>query len=242
MTELALIEDDRHLTALLSGYLNNCGYQVMVAHDGVTGMKLVYSRRPSLVLLDLNLPGHNGWEVLERIRDLSDVPVIVLTAQGEEEYELRGFAQGADDFVAKPFSFAALAARISAVLNRAGGNGNLASSQFAFGELRIDLLARRVWCNQKQLHLTPTEFKLLATLMRQTGKVVTSEALIEETWGEAYLDDVGCIRRCISAIRRKLEAESTAFTYIHNERGIGYRFQAVRAPDNSAGQASPHVS
>lgn len=229
MTELALIEDDRHLTALLAGYLNSRGYRVLVAHDGPTGMKLVYARRPSLVLLDLNLPGYNGWEVLERIRDMSDVPVIVLTAQGEETFELRGFAQGADDFVAKPFSFAALAARIAAVLSRAGGSGGGAPSLFAFGDLRVDLLAKRVWCNQKQVHLTPTEFKLLAALVRQAGKVITSETLIEETWGEAYLDDVGCIRRCISAIRRKLEAEDATFTYIHNERGVGYRFQAVRS-------------
>lgn len=227
MADLALIEDDRRLTTLLGGYLSNRGYNVKIAHDGVTGMRLVYSSRPHLVLLDLNLPGHQGWEVLERIREMSDVPVIILTAQTEEEAEVRGFAQGADDFVAKPFSFAALAARIAAVLNRARSGSFDAQSVLAHGELRVDLVTKRLWRNQQHIHLTPTEFKLLVALMRESGKVVALEELIRATWGEEYLDDVGYVRRYIRSLRNKIEPVGSSVIYIHNVRGFGYRFQVT---------------
>lgn len=227
MADLALIEDDKRLTALLGSYLSSRGYSVKVAHDGISGMRLVYSSHPNLVILDLNLPGHSGWEVLERIREMSDVPVIILTSQNEEESEVRGFAQGADDFVAKPFSFAALAARIAAVLNRTRDTGAAAQAQLAHGELRVDLVTKRLWSNHKQIPLTPTEYKLLVALMQQAGKVVLLEDLIRETWGEDYLDDVGYVRRYVRSLRIKLEPAGSTFSYIHNVRGFGYRFQAT---------------
>lgn len=225
MADLALIEDDRRLTQLLGGYLSGRGYSVKIAHDGIAGMRLVYASRPNLVLLDLNLPGHHGWEVLERIRELSDVPVIILTSQTEEEAEVRGFAQGATDFVVKPFSFAALAARIAVTLNRAWGNSADTQTILAHGELRVDLVTKRLWCNHTHIHLTPTEFRLLVALMREVGKVVLLEDLIRASWGEEYLDDVGYVRRYIRSLRSKLEPDGSSVTYIHNVRGFGYRFQ-----------------
>lgn len=225
MADLALIEDDKRLTQLLGGYLSSRGYSVKIAHDGIAGMQLVYASRPNLVLLDLNLPGHHGWEVLERIRELSDVPVIILTSQTEEEAEVRGFAQGATDFVVKPFSFAALAARIAVTLNRARGNGADTQTILAHGELRVDLITKRLWRNHTHIHLTPTEFRLLVALMREVGKVVLLEDLIRASWGEEYLDDVGYVRRYIRSLRSKLEPDGSDVIYIHNVRGFGYRFQ-----------------
>lgn len=227
MIDLLLIDDDKALTDLLGAYLRERGFNVMVAHDGAEGLRKAHASQPALVILDVSMPMRNGWFVLERIRELSDVPVLMVTAHNEEESILRGFALGADDYVTKPFSFAELVARITAILNRIRRAESNQQSVQVFGELTIDLSDKRVWRGNEMIHLTPTEFKLLAILIRQAGRVVTQEELVREAWGEEYLEDIGYVRRYVWHLRRKLEVDPDNPRYIHNDRGYGYRFEPM---------------
>lgn len=227
MPDLLLIDDDRSLTELLGNYLTNQGYSVQVAHDGLEGIRLFFERRPALVILDVTMPRREGWAVLARLREMSETPVIMLTARNEEENVLRGFSLGADDYVTKPFSFAQLAARIGAVLNRAHASVTDEETQLKQGDLTIDLLTKRVWRGNELIPLTPTEFKLLVALVHQTGKVITPEELVKEAWGEQYMDELGYVRRYVWHLRKKIEPDPENPRYIHNERGFGYRFQPI---------------
>lgn len=227
MIDLLLIDDDKSLTDLLGAYLRERGYNVIVAHDGAEGLRKAHATQPALVILDVSMPMRSGWFVLERIRELSDVPVLMVTAHNEEENILRGFALGADDYVTKPFSFAELVARISAILNRIRRAESNQQAVQVFGELTVDLSDKRVWRGNEMIHLTPTEFKLLAILIRQAGRVVTQEELVREAWGEEYLEDVGYVRRYVWHLRRKLEVDPDNPHYIHNDRGYGYRFEPM---------------
>lgn len=227
MIELLLIDDDKALTELLGNYLRERGYSVTVAHDGAEGLRMVHATQPALVILDVSMPVRNGWFVLERIRELSNVPVLMVTAHSEEENTLRGFALGADDYVAKPFSFAELVARVTAVLNRVSRSEANNQAVQVFGHLTVDLGEKRVWRGNEPIHLTPTEFKLLAILIRQAGRVVTQEELVRQAWGEEYLEDVGYVRRYVWHLRRKIEADPDHPHYIHNDRGYGYRFEVI---------------
>ncbi len=222
--ELLLIDDDEGLTELLGNFLSNQGYRVLAANDGKEGVRFFFEHNPALVLLDVTMPQRDGWGVLERIREMSEVPVIMLTARGEEENILRGFDLGADDYVVKPFSFAQLAARIGAVLNRADSSLANLETQLIQGDIKIDIPSKRVWRDNKLIHLTPTEYKLLVALVRKTGEIVTLEELVKEAWGEKYKDEIGYVRRYVWHLRKKIEPDPETPRYIHNERGFGYRF------------------
>jgi len=224
MAKLVIIDDDQGLTDLLADYLHNLGHDVAVANDGLSGIRLVFSTQPDLVILDVTMPKRDGWEVLERIRELSSTPVIMLTARDEEMNILKGFSLGADDYVTKPFSFAQLAARVNAVLSRIGKANNVPVSELRYEDLVVDLATKRVWRGQSLIHLTPTEFKLLIALMNRQDKVVTAEELVNEVWGEQYAEDIGYVRRYIWHLRKKIEPDPENPKYIHNERGFGYLF------------------
>ena len=225
MAELLLIDDDQGLTDLLTDYLRNQGHIVHVANDGLSGIRQVYVSRPDLVVLDVTMPKHDGWEVLERIRELSDMPVIMMTARDEESSVLRGFSLGADDYVTKPFSFAQLAARIQAVLNRTGSTADRDEQELKQGDLVVDLTTKQVWRGDTVIHLTPTEFKLLVVMMQRSGEVITLEELVSAVWGEQYTDEIGYVRRYVWHLRKKVEPDPEKPRFIHNERGFGYRFQ-----------------
>jgi DNA-binding response OmpR family regulator len=227
MAKLLLIDDDIGLTELLSDYLQNSGHAVYVAHDGHEGLRRFFAIQPDLVILDVTMSGRDGWGVLERVRELSTTPVIMLTAREEEHHILRGFSLGADDYVTKPFSFAQLAARAQAILSRSGQLTAEDTTEIRQGDLLVDLTAKRVWRGDEWIHLTPTEFKLLVTLMRRAGQVVTPEELVSEVWGEQYTEDIGYVRRYIWHLRKKVEPDPENPHYIHNERGFGYRFQVT---------------
>lgn len=232
MAKLLLIDDDRSLAELLGEYLTDNGHSVQVVHDGDAGLRAFYALQPDLVILDVTMPQRDGWQTLERIRELSNAPVIMLTARSEEANVLRGFTLGADDYVTKPFSFAELTARVNSVLSRtrrpdlqdAAKDDNAELRQ---GDLVVDLLARRVWRDRELIHLTPTEFKLLTTLMRHAGEVLEPRQLVREVWGEQYLSDEGYVRRYIWHLRNKIEPDPGNPRYIHNEHGYGYRFAAA---------------
>jgi two-component system KDP operon response regulator KdpE len=224
MATILLIDDDESLGELLRDFLHGQGYGVIHAVNGKEGLRQLFSQRPDLVLLDVTMPGMDGWSVLKRIREMSDIPVIMLTARDEEMHILRGFSLGADDYITKPFSFAQLGARVKAVLARvAKGNPE---EHFSAGDLEVDIPTHRVLRGGEPIHLTPTEFKLLVALMKEEGRVVTSEALARQVWGAQYATEVGFVRRYIWHLRQKLEPDPDHPRYIHNERGIGYRFAA----------------
>jgi two-component system KDP operon response regulator KdpE len=226
MPEILLIDDDENLTELLGEYLAGQGFAARAAGDGREGLRALFERKPDLIALDVTMPNKDGWETLARIREVSDAPVIMLTARGEEADVLRGFSLGADDYVTKPFSFAQLAARIKAVLAR-GGRGESNEGRLVGGDLEVDLSARRVTRGGEPLTLTPTELKLLVTLMRRAGEVVSPDELVRDVWGPQYADEIGHVRRYVWHLRRKIEPDPEHPRYIHNERGYGYRFQAT---------------
>ncbi len=225
MPALLLIDDDKSLTQLLSEYLARHGYGVRSVENGQRGLRAIYERQPDIILLDVTMPEKDGWETLKRIREVSGVPVIMLTASGDETDILHGFSLGADDYITKPFSFAQLAACINAVLARAG-QGSAAEGKLSAAGLEVDLGSKRVWRDGQPLALTPTEFKLLVTLMRRAGEVVSPEELVKEVWGSQYASEVGHVRRYIWHLRQKVEPDPENPRFIHNDRGFGYRFQS----------------
>jgi len=225
MPELLLIDDDESLTELLGSYLTNQLFTIKVAKDGNKGLRFLFSYQPDMVILDVTMPKRDGWETLKRIREVSDLPVIMLTARDDEQDILRGFSLGADDYVTKPFSFAQLSARINAVLSRSDRQEVAGESFIQVGDLRVDLHTKQVWRGQVRIALTPTELKLLIVLMNRAGEVVSSEDLVRDVWGPQYAGEVGHVRRYIWHLRKKIEPDPENPQYVYNERGFGYRFR-----------------
>ncbi len=224
MSKLLLIDDDQNLTRLLSQYLEAQGFETVTAGDGKAGLRALFQHNPDLVILDVTMPQRDGWETLERIREVSEVPVIMLTARDEETDVLRGFSLGADDYVTKPFSFAQLSARVHAVLARIHRAETAGPDELVQRDLTVNLRTDQVWRGGERVNLTPTEFKLLVALMRRAGEVLSPEELVREVWGPQYAGEVGHVRRYVYHLRKKLEPDPDHPRYIHNERGFGYRF------------------
>lgn len=222
MSTILLIDDDPSLHNLLSQYLEQQGHRIFHAADGREGLRQLFEQRPDLIVLDVMMPHLDGWATLERIREMSSMPVILLTAKDTEADKLKGFRLGGDDYVTKPFSFAELSARIEAVLKRSAGN-NRQSPVLQVGGLILDPIRHLVTRDGQPIELTPTEFKLLEIFMRAPGQVFTQEQLVSKVWGDEYADEIGYIRRYIWHLRQKIEPEPNNPTYLHNERGIGYK-------------------
>ena len=223
MSDLLIIDDDKSLTQLLGDYLSDQSYSVRTVENGKLGLRAMYERQPDIVLLDVTMPEKDGWETLKRIREVSNVPVIMLTARGDETDILHGFSLGADDYVTKPFSFAQLAARMHAVLGRSVQE-EAADNKLSVDGLEVDMRLMRVRRNGQLLTLTPTEFKLLVALMRHAGDVVSPKELVKEVWGAQYASEIGYVRRYVWHLRQKVEPDPENPRYIHNDRGFGYRF------------------
>lgn len=222
MSRILAVDDDASLRELLSEYLGRLGHEVEGVADGQAAVAAVAERAPDLVLLDVTMPGLNGWQTLTRIRATSTVPVIMLTARSEEMDVLRGFSGGADDYVTKPFSFAQLAARIGAVLDRASGERGPVAGILRVGDLEVDVERHRVVRAGEPVELTPTEFRILEVLMREPGRVLSARQIVAAVWGPQYGEETGYIRRYVWHLRRKLEVDPHAPRYILNERSIGY--------------------
>lgn len=223
---ILVVDDDPSLNELLAYNLSSLGFRVVTAKDGAEGLRTFFEERPDLVVLDVAMPKMDGYEVCARIRELSNVPIIMLTARGMEQDTVRGLEAGADDYVTKPVRINEFAARVRAVLRRASMEP-VASSSFGYddGYLAVDLAARRVTINGERIRLTPTEYKLLAELVAQKGKVVPFRHLLEVVWGYEYIDDVDYLRVYIWHLRRKLERDPKNPEYIFNEMNTGYRFE-----------------
>jgi DNA-binding response OmpR family regulator len=224
MTRILLVDDDRSLHELLGEYLQQRDYVMLHANDGRECLKIIFEKRPDLVILDVMMPNMDGWRTLERIREMSDLPVILLTARDAEHEKLKGFRLGSDDYITKPFSFAVLAARIEAILKRISGKRPEVDI-LQVGRITLDVTRHLVTRDETPIELTPTEFKLLKVLMCSPGRVFTQEQLVTRIWGEDYMEETGYIRRYIWHLRRKIEVDPNNSLYIHNERGIGYKFE-----------------
>ena len=217
-----VIDDDTTLLGLIAEYLNKAGCQTLTASSGVTGLQAFYEHHPDIVILDVMMPRMDGWAVCERLREISEVPIIMLTAKGEEHDRLRGFRLGVDDYVIKPFSFAELAARVRAILTRSRHISPASQKQvIVCKNLNIDLVERRVTRNGRPVHLTPTEFHLLVILAEHPGRSFSPDTLLARVWGnESY--DVENVKRYIHYLRQKLEDNPDNPEVILTERGFGY--------------------
>ena len=224
MSRILIVDDDRSLLELLTDYLGRLGHDIRGVPDGQQALACFDDPPPELVLLDVTMPGLDGWQVLARIRAASQVPVIMLTARGEESEVLRGFAGGADDYVTKPFSFAQLAARIKAVLDRVSLDRHEDANVLRGADLVVDIDRHRVLRGDESVDLTPTEFRILETLLRQSGHVLSARQIVSAVWGAEYAEETGYIRRYVWHLRRKLERDPHDPRYIVNERSVGYVF------------------
>ena len=221
---ILLIDDDSTLLELLAGHLRTAGYSPLVAADGRSGLRLAVEASPDLVVLDVMMPGVDGWEVCQKLRQVSAVPIIMLTAKGEEIDKLHGFHLGVDDYVTKPFSFAELAARVGAVLAR-GGASERATAHTIRGDLAIDFDQHKVMAQGSAVELTPTEYHLLEILARTPGRTVPSEHLLRQVWGPEYAGEISHVKHFIWSLRKKIEADPGNPRHILTERGFGYRFE-----------------
>ncbi len=222
--KILLIDDDETLLDLLADHLRTLGYHASCANAGSLGMQMAADQQPDLVILDVMMPGMDGWEVCGRLRQVSQVPIIMLTAKGQEVDKLRGFRLGVDDYVTKPFSFAELGARVAAILARvpaAPAQTGIVRS----GELAIDLDERRVTRAGGSVDLTRKEYDLLEAMARSFGRTVPLERLLEQVWGDAYTGELHHIKHYIWSLRKKIEDDPGKPVHILTERGFGYRLE-----------------
>ena len=230
MKKILIVDDDPDIAKLLSVALREAGYSPLSATSAIEGLRTLFNERPNLILLDVMMAGMDGWEMAARVRELSDVPLIMVTAKDSEVDKLRGFNLGIDDYVTKPFSLMELTARIEAVLNRAE-KARQASTQryYVFGDLVVDLDRRQVMRGDKQIDLTPTEFRLLQCLVENANTAVSEARLRETVWGALRGVDSGYVRRYIWFLRRKLEPDSGHPQLIRTVRNYGYRLETGQA-------------
>jgi two-component system KDP operon response regulator KdpE len=214
-------DDEEQILRALRVILRDAGYEAVIASTGEEALDRAAVKPPAAAILDLMLPGLDGVEVTKRLREWSEMPIIVLSAVGEEEAKVRALAAGADDYVTKPFGPPELIARLEAVLRRARPE---ASEPVIEAEgLELDLGARAVRRDGEEVHLTPTEFELLRVLAQNRGRLMTHRALLVEVWGVEYEDDVQVLRAHVANLRRKIEPENGP-RYIRTDPGVGYRF------------------
>lgn len=223
---ILVVDDDRALLGFLEEYLTREGFGVATADRGAAALREFYRSRPDLVVLDVMMPGMDGWEVCARLRELADTPVILLTAKSGEADKLRGFRLGVDDYVTKPFSLAELGARIRAVLARSADRRGGQGARYQAGGLIVDMHKREARLDDRLLSLTPTEFRLLSALARQAGQAVSQEQLVEQVWGGARPEGGSALRRYIWFLRQKIEADPDAPRRLITVRGYGYRLDA----------------
>jgi two-component system, OmpR family, KDP operon response regulator KdpE len=221
---VVLIEDEPQIRRFLRATLTGQGYRLFEATTGETGVIEVGSRQPDVVILDLGLPDMDGLDVIRRLREWTEVPIIVLSARGQERDKVTALDAGADDYISKPFSAGELLARIRVALRHAvGGAPDAGDAVFRVGELAVDLVHRQVSIAGTAVHLTPIEYKLLTTLVQHAGKVVTQHHLLREVWGPAHTDQGHYVRVYMAHLRHKLEAEPARPRYLLTEPGVGYR-------------------
>ena len=221
---ILVIEDEVQMRRFLRASLTSNSYQVVESETAEDGLAQAASRAPDLVLLDLGLPDQDGLVVTQRLREWTKTPIIVISARGREEDKIQALDAGADDYLTKPFGVGELLARIRVAL-RNSARGELGSSQFAVGTLKIDLVRRQVLMSGQEVHLTPIEYKLLATLIKYAGRVITHRQLLKEVWGPNSSEQTQYLRVYMGQLRHKLEQNPSRPRYLTTEPGVGYRLR-----------------
>jgi two-component system KDP operon response regulator KdpE len=223
---VVLIEDEPQIRRFLRATLTGQGYRLYEVGTGADALVEVAQRQPDVVILDLGLPDMDGLDLIRQLREWSAVPIIVLSARGQERDKVGALDTGADDYVSKPFSAGELLARLRVALRHAAGAAHEDSAAFKVGELQVDLLRRHVLVGGREVKLTPIEYKLLTTLVRHAGKVVTHPQLLREVWGPSHDDQAHYVRVYMAHLRQKLETEPARPRYLLTEPGVGYRLAA----------------
>jgi DNA-binding response OmpR family regulator len=218
-----VVDDDPDIRLLLRELLERAGYDVEVADDGRMALRNLFANPPAVVILDVTMPDMDGYQALERIRDLSDVPVLMLTARSQELEKVRGLSAGADDYVAKPFGRQELLARVQALLRRTGGKSEVLET-YSDGFVEIDYAQRRVVVQDRDVQLTPLEFKLLAAFVQNPDQVLSRQQLLDIVWGDPYGVSGDQVKLYVGYLRKKLCPDAADAAPIQTVRGFGYRY------------------
>jgi two-component system, OmpR family, KDP operon response regulator KdpE len=222
---ILIIEDEPPIRRFLKASLSNAGYRVSEAVAGEEGLRLAAAQPPDLVILDLGLPDVDGQDVLQRLREWYTSPILVLSARDQESQKIRALDSGADDYVTKPFGIGELLARMRTAMRHSHRVGPEATT-ITIGDLRVDLAARLVYRKGQEVHMTPLEYKLLVTMLKHAGKVLTHRFLLREVWGPQDSQENHYLRVFVASLRRKLEDDPARPRYMLTEQGVGYRFAA----------------
>ncbi|HEY3543465.1 MAG TPA: response regulator transcription factor [Gaiellaceae bacterium] len=229
-SRILVVDDDDDIRGLVRTLLERTGAEVHEAPNGREGLREFHAWRPDVVVLDVSMPEMDGWNVLERIRDMSEVPVLMLTARGDELERVRGLQAGADDYVVKPFGKQELVARVQALLRRASrGSAQEESETYADAYLSIDWAQARVTVGRREVQLTPLEFRLLSTFVRHPRQVLSRDQLLELVWGDAFGVGGDQVKLYVGYLRRKLAPDAPNSVPIETVRGFGYRYKAPAA-------------
>ncbi|NDJ52357.1 MAG: response regulator transcription factor [Chloroflexi bacterium] len=230
---ILIIDDDAALLHLMDYNLQQEGYDVQTAVNGRDGLRAVFEKRPDLVILDVMMPAMDGFETCQRIRELTDVPIIMVTARHQEEDIVRGLELGADDYIIKPFRLSELNARVRAAMRRAqmAPVGTETPVSYQDNWLYINLPERIVEVNKERISLSATEFNLLSLLLRNAGRVLEFNDILAQVWGSEYVNEIAYVRVYVSHLRQKLEPDASNPIYIQTERQVGYRFVPANARD-----------
>jgi len=227
--KILVVDDEERMVRFIRLNLEHDGFLVSEAFNGKEALQQLREEAPDLILLDVMMPGLDGFEVLQMIREVSKIPVLMLTAKGEEDDRVRGLELGADDYITKPFSPRELVSRVKAVLRRTEtSSGSMHGLIEVDDRLKIDFDRREIWLEGKIVKLRPTEYRLLYHLVQNAGWVVTHDQLLTKVWGYEYRDEPHYVRLYINYLRKKLEADPANPVYILTERGVGYRFVDFR--------------
>lgn len=226
-----VVDDDEDIRVILEAVLQRAGLDVITAATGREALRRTFEDHPDLVILDLGLPDLDGLEVLARLRDMSDLPVLVLTARGLEQEKVEGFGRGADDYVTKPFSNAELIARVEALLRRLAGAEQDVAERFVDGDLVVDLRARTAHVGGERIELSPTDWNLLVSFVRHPGQVLDPAQLLDLAWADPYGIGPERVKFAVLRLRKRLGWQDPATSPIEAVRGFGYRYRGMQALD-----------
>ncbi len=222
--KVLVVDDEKTTVNLIAILLERRDFDVIKAYSAEEGLRMAYKHQPDIVLLDIMMPDMDGWEVCRRLREMSDVPILFLTARADIKDVVDGLNMGADDYIIKPYDNDELVARIRAHLRRAPRNDMSEELTFDNGDFRINFMNREVYVRNEIKHLTPKEFNLLGVLVRNAGRVVNRRELVTQAWGDEYSDAIDSLKLYIHYLRQKVEIDPTRPDYILTSRGVGYRF------------------
>lgn len=225
MMRVLIIDDEPQIRRALRAGLERGGYTVMAAATGEEGLDMASLHPPDLVILDLAMPGTDGYAVCEELRKWTKIPIIVLSVRGDEEDKIKALDSGADDYLTKPFGVGELLARMRAVIRRSTSSGDSGEPVFKSGDLEVDFVQRVVTARGAEVHLTPKEYDLLKYMIQNRNGVLTHRQILSKVWGAEYADDSHTLRVHVANLRNKIEADAARPKFIHTETRIGYRFR-----------------